>query len=100
MAHAEDLRMATKDAKLAEQFQTDWRKANLEEKTRKLLEYAEKVTKEPASCTREDIANLRAAGCSDTEIHDAVQVIAYFNYINRVVDALGCDFEPDWQQRR
>lgn len=92
--------MATKDAKLAEQFQTDWRKANLEEKTRKLLEYAEKVTKEPASCTRADIENLRATGYSDTEIHDAVQVIAYFNYINRIVDALGCDFEPEWQQSR
>jgi hypothetical protein len=27
-------------------------------------------------------------------IHDAVQVIAYFNYINRVADALGVDPEP------
>ena len=27
-------------------------------------------------------------------------MIAHFIYINRVVDALGCDFEPEWQQSR
>lgn len=37
---------------------------------------------------------LRAAGFDDTAIHDAAQVIAYFNYINRVADALGVDLEP------
>ncbi len=42
-----------------------------------------------------DLAPLRAAGFSDVEIHDAVQVIAYFNYINRIADALGTDLEPE-----
>ncbi len=36
---------------------------------------------------------LRGQGFSDTAIHDAVQVISYFNYINRVADALGVDLE-------
>ena len=34
--------------------------------------------------TRDDIDALRAQGFNDPQISDAVQVIAYFNYINRV----------------
>jgi alkylhydroperoxidase family enzyme len=45
--------------------------------------------------TAEDLAPLRSAGLTDTDILDAVQVIAYFNYINRVADALGIDLEPE-----
>jgi alkylhydroperoxidase family enzyme len=41
-----------------------------------------------------DVAALRAAGVDDAAIHDAAQVIAYFNYINRVADGLGVDPEP------
>lgn len=42
-----------------------------------------------------DLDALRRHGFTDEAIHDAVQVIAYFNYINRVADALGVDLEPD-----
>jgi alkylhydroperoxidase family enzyme len=38
---------------------------------------------------------LRALGWSDRAIHDAAQVTAYFNYINRIADGLGVDLEPD-----
>ena len=43
-----------------------------------------------------DLEPLRAV---DPEIHDAVQVISYFNYINRVADGLGTDPEPEMPQR-
>jgi len=35
---------------------------------------------------------------TDRDILDAVQVISYFNYINRVADALGIDPEPEMRQ--
>ena len=35
-------------------------------------------------------------GLSDPEIHDAIQVISYFNYVNRVADAVGIPDEPEW----
>jgi len=47
----------------------------------------------------EDLTPLREAGLTDADIHDAVQVIAYFNYINRVADALGTDLEPEMPPR-
>lgn len=46
-----------------------------------------------------DITRLRSAGLDDRAIHDATQVIAYFNYINRIADALGVEpetFIPPW----
>lgn len=41
-----------------------------------------------------DIQKLRDVGFSDAAITIAVQVISYFNYINRVADGLGVDLEP------
>ena len=43
--------------------------------------------------TPADLDRLRAQGFDDRAIHDAVQVIAYFNYITRVADALGVERE-------
>ena len=43
--------------------------------------------------TPADLDGLRQHGFDDRAIHDATQVIAYFNYINRVADALGVEPE-------
>lgn len=42
-----------------------------------------------------DVAFLSDHGWSDRAIHDACQVVAYFNYINRIADGLGVDLEPE-----
>lgn len=44
-----------------------------------------------------DVTELRTHGLGDVEIHDAVQVVSYFNYINRVADALHVDLEPEME---
>jgi hypothetical protein len=46
-----------------------------------------------------DLDALRAHGLLDRDIHDATQVISYFNYINRIADALGTDLEPEMPDR-
>ena len=63
---------------------------------RALLEYTEKLTRDPAAMGQEDVDRLRAAGFDDRAIHDATQVVSYFNYINRIADALGTDPEPEF----
>ena len=73
----------------------DWRSAELSAQDRALCAYAEKLTREPAQMSEKDVASLRAVGFDDVAIHDAIQVIAYFNYINRVADAVHVDLEPD-----
>jgi hypothetical protein len=47
---------------------------------RALCDFAVKVTAEPSKVGAAEVETLRAAGCSDAAIHDALQVIAYFNY--------------------
>jgi len=47
-----------------------------------------------------DIERLSAHGFDDRAIHDATQVISYFNYINRIADALHVeqeDFIRPWE---
>ena len=63
---------------------------------RALCDYAVKLTTLPSQVGREDADVLRAHGWDDIAIHDAIQVIGYFNYINRIADAVGIDDEPEW----
>lgn len=63
--------------------------ADISDADRALLRYAQKLTRTPHSIEACDIDNLRENGFSDEAIHDAAQVIALFNYYNRVADGLG-----------
>ena len=73
-----------------------WRDAGLGAREAALCHYAEKLTLNPAQMSRGDLQPLREQGLDDAAILDLVQVIAYFNYINRVADALGVPVEDDW----
>jgi alkylhydroperoxidase family enzyme len=67
-----------------------------------LCEYADKLTRTPQQMGPADLDVLRTHGMDDRTIHDATQVICYFNYINRIADALGVEpeaFVHPWEQR-
>ncbi len=79
----------------------DWRSAPLSPVDRALCEFAVKLTHRQQEMSPADLDALRAHGLDDRAIHDAVQVIGYFNYITRVADALGVepeDFIQPWGQ--
>jgi len=81
---------------------SDWRKAALAPQDVALCVYAEKLTKTPQQMGPADLDVLRGHGFDDRAIHDATQVISYFNYINRIADALGVEpeaFVHPWEQR-
>ncbi len=82
----------------------DFRQAELSDQDLALAEAAWKLTVAPWEWGAADVDALRAVGLDDAAIHEAVQVVAYFNYINRVCDGLGIDPEadmppqpPDWK---
>ncbi|HEX6286305.1 MAG TPA: hypothetical protein VFZ80_02380 [Acidimicrobiia bacterium] len=60
-----------------------------------LCEYTEKLTLTPSAVGRDEISALREVGLDDEGISSATQVIAYFNYINRIAEGLGVPLE-EW----
>ena len=85
----------------------DYREAPLDPADRLLCDYAVKLTLTPGEVGPGDLDPLRAAGFDDDAITIAVQVISYFNYINRIADGLGVDPEPgmnpgleEWKTRK
>ena len=75
--------------------QDDWALAKLDEKDRALLDFARKLNDEPGKMCRDDIARLRAAGFTDQNTFDAVVLVAYFNFMNRIADGFGVEPEPE-----
>ena len=86
------------DEKLAEHVKHNYTRAKLTPRQKALCKFAEMVTRAPSALSARHLEALRLHGLSDPDILDAVEVIAYFNYINRVADALGIDPEPEMQQ--
>jgi len=80
---------------LAEHVKHNYHRAKLSPRQKALCKFAEMVTRAPAALSARHLAMLRLHGLSDRDILDAVQVVSYFNYINRVADALGIDPEPE-----
>lgn len=58
-----------------------------------LATFAVKLTLTPSEVGEDDIAALRDSGFDDRGISSCVQVVSYFNYINRVAEGLG--IEPE-----
>ena len=71
----------------------NWRDAELSEADRALCTYAEKLTLRQHEAGPSDLDVLRSFSFDDTAIHDATQIIGYFNYITRVADGLGVEPE-------
>ncbi len=59
-----------------------------------------RLTNPQTPLTPADLDALRAHGFNDRAIHDATQVIAYFNYITRIAESLGVEpeafIETEW----
>ena len=58
-----------------------------------MCNFAKKLTETPNQINKQDIELLKNYSLSDKDISHIVQIIAYFNYINRVADGLG--LEPE-----
>jgi uncharacterized peroxidase-related enzyme len=77
----------------AAQVFKDWRALQLEPGDVAMLEFAEKLTFQPAEVGPADIQGLRDSGFDDRNIYDIVLLTAYRNFINRVNNGLGVSTE-------
>jgi uncharacterized peroxidase-related enzyme len=69
-------------------LQKDFRTAPVSAQDKAMLEYVVKLTRDATQCTRTDHDHLRTAGFDDRGILQITLIASWFNYINRVADAL------------
>jgi len=77
------------DDQMVEALRKDFRTAPISEQNRAMLEYVVKLTKDATQCSPADHVKLRTAGFEDKGILQITLIASWFNYINRVADALG-----------
>jgi len=79
----------TLDKGLVEALEKDHSTAPISPQDRVMLDYVIKLTKDATKVWKDDINGLRKAGFEDRGILQITLIASWFNYINRVADALG-----------
>ena len=77
------------DKGLVEALEKDHSTAPISPQDRVMLDYVIKLTKDATKVWKDDINGLRKAGFEDRGILQITLIASWFNYINRVADALG-----------
>lgn len=77
------------DEALVRALQDDYRSAPISEQDRVMLDYVVQVTRDATRISPQDHQKLRVAGFDDRGILQITLITSWFNYINRVADALG-----------
>jgi len=70
-------------------LEEDYKSAPITEQDRVMLDYVVQVTKDATRISPADHERLRAVGFDDQGILQITLIASWFNYINRVADALG-----------
>ena len=70
-------------------LEEDYKTAPISEQDRVMLDYVVQVTKDATRISPADHERLRAVGFDDRGILQITLIASWFNYINRVADALG-----------
>jgi uncharacterized peroxidase-related enzyme len=96
--HAAALEFYLKDRAFVETMARGSLPDSLTDRARAILDFARKLTMNPAAISQEDHRALRMKGLTDEEILEVVLVASYFNFVNRIASALGVSVE-EWGPR-
>jgi uncharacterized peroxidase-related enzyme len=84
----------TLDEDLVRALESDYTQAPITTAERAMLDYVVQVTKDATQIGPQDHERLRSEGFEDRAILQITLIASWFNYINRVADALGVGREP------
>ena len=79
----------TLDQELVAALEEDYRKAPISEQEKVMLDYVVQITRDATRISPADHERLRSVGFDDQGILQITLIASWFNYINRVADALG-----------
>ena len=74
---------------MVDALERDYTTAPITPQERLMLDYVVKITKDATKVSKDDHAGLRGVGFDDKAILQITLIASWFNYINRVADALG-----------
>ncbi|HZM98072.1 MAG TPA: hypothetical protein VFB70_01710 [Pyrinomonadaceae bacterium] len=77
------------DQELVAALEEDYRSASISEQEKVMLDYVVQVTRDATRISPADHDRLRSVGFDDKGILQITLIASWFNYINRVADALG-----------
>jgi uncharacterized peroxidase-related enzyme len=87
VAHGAILRIRARNALIADQLATNYRKADVTPRQRAMLDFAVKVSQRAQEVEEADYAALRAQGFGDEDIWDIASISAFFAMSNRIANA-------------
>ncbi len=87
VAHGAILRIRAKNPRVADQVAINYRKAEITERQRAMLDFAMKVATDSADIGEADYATLRGHGFSDEDAWDIAAIAAFFAMSNRIANA-------------
>src|SRR5579875_807525 len=85
VAHGAIARIRARNPRIADQVATDWRKAELDDRQRAVLDVAVRFAVQPWTVTGEHLERLRAHGLTDDDVWDVGAIAAFFAMSNRLV---------------
>jgi alkylhydroperoxidase family enzyme len=79
----------TLDQDLVAALEEDYASAPITEQDKVMLDYVVQITRDATRISPQDHERLRSVGFDDQGILQITLIASWFNYINRVADALG-----------
>ena len=86
VAHGAILRIRAKNGALADQVAVNYRKADISDRQKAMLDFAVKISHDAQATSDEDFSILRSHGFSDEDIWDMAAITAFFGLSNRMVN--------------
>ena len=86
------------DPELASHLLYDYTRADLDPRTRRMLDFAVRLTREPGSSSAQDLEGLRRAGFDQEAIVSIVLITCLFNFMNRLATSFGVEVPPSYRK--
>jgi len=86
IAHGAILRIRARNPHIADQLASNYRKADISERQRAMLDFALKVSRQAETVNESDYEKLNTLGFDDEDIWDVGAISAFFGLSNRIVN--------------
>ena len=86
IAHGAILRIRAKDPLIADQVAVNYRKADITDRQKAMLDFAVRVSTEAYKVSESDFATLKSHGFTEEDVWDIAAITAFFGLSNRLAN--------------